>query len=477
MELKEEVCTFDEDQKVQVKAASDEFWATTECTEGPIFNKKLFFSIYMALLISIPNYTIFEILEYIDENSENEGENSEKSIENNNNNEEKEINKLENLYQDLINLKKVNFFAKNIKKRIEAKYDYYEKAFAKRVLIQNYQYNYHDLGEKTANFIQGRETIKKEMEQIKKYGVGEIKCEGCQIKWLKEAYGECLKCESENSINFFACVSNYFKVVCDMDKFFENIKIIDPKVDTLIADKGQEIQAFFKRQEHNASLFLNNKILRKYGVNQYRKLVKTKGADVVDQDEELRDFNRDYDLALTREDEELDLREAKNATTKEFVEDLSKLHFEFVRKIKFPPRKIEINDFKPDMPNLIEIQARDAKIKQIELDNKYFQKLERLDLQGNNIETIYDIINLKKVVSLRLVEISNNPIEKSRDLYSLINEFKKFHIEVRYSPQLMFHYKREIDEESDEEIKEIMIQHKSLHNTESLPSESNESNK
>jgi hypothetical protein len=484
MEANTKKVTFSDEELGQIRETSDEFFDLTGSVEGGFVNKTLFFKVFLALLISIPSIGIFDILALYNKKEENDNkkeENDAEKEENDSGNKENDSeNKgvvsgepeklLEKYYRELMEVPQKGFKSNRLEARIRAKSAYYEEALRLRILIQNYDYNWRELNKTAANFMLKREIIKTEMEQLGKYGIGEYQCFGCNTKWLKTEKSECLRCRADEAIKLYVVIANYFQVIGDMDQFYANLdnevkeKLFDPK-------RCQQYHDYFQRQQHNRSLKLNNQLYREYGLKQYKYLVKKEGHEEIDADEELKEFNRKYDLALTRLDEVLDLREAKNSFQVAFVEDLSLIEFQVTKKVIFPPKKVDLNAFKPKMPMLEEIVAIDCQIKQLELDVKFFPKLWRLNLEENKIEQYLDIYNLKNLPKLKKIELSRNPIEKTNEIYKAKNSFKKEGIEVIFSPQLMYRYKRDIEDESDEEIKEDMLKFKDLYEkSESEPS-------
>lgn len=483
MEAQSKKMTFSEDELGQIKEVSDEFFDLSGSIEGSFVNKTLFFQVYLALLISIPCIGIFDILAKYEKNAENESKKEENEDENEENDsknsaslaEEIEKNKedpateLENRYQDLLNSKQVNFKSKSLEKRIKAKFEYYETCIKIRAEIQNYDYDYHGLGQTAANFMMTREQVKVQAEQLNKYGIGSIQCYGCNTKWLKDPKAECLTCRSEEAIKLYVVMANYFRVIGDMDTFWE---VLDPATKEKLYDpkKCQAYHDYFKKLQNRRAVNLNHKLHREYGLKQYKELVKTKGAEEVDADEELKEFNREYGLALVREEEVIDLKEAKNTFKKEFVEDLSLIEFNICKKVWFPYKKVDLNAFKPAMPQLQEIVAIGCQIRQLELDPKYFPCLWRLNLEENKIEMLTDIFNLRNLPKLKKIELARNPIEKTNEIYKAKNSFKKVFIEVIFSSQLMYRCKRDLEDESDQEIKEDMLKFKDLYEEESSKS-------
>jgi len=510
---------FTEDEKETLKGSCQSFYDLVGCPEGPIINKKLFFSVFMALIISIPNYTIFGIYDKIikkeekpEKNIKNEpkklknnnkkikydnnnfidisdisGEEDEKSENNNeNNNEESEEaandeeieKKLDSLYVKYIDIPQKDFKSKLLLKRVNNKYEYYTKTYEYRELIQNYNYNYRNLDNDAVQYMQAREYTKAQKEQINKYGIGPIKCTGCNTKWLQKEFGECIYCDKKDSIDFYLVVANFFQIIGDADTFWDVIKKEYPNIYDLITDHGKEIQYFFKNERKKVYSKVYYNIVKEYGKKQFNQLVRKKGREVIDEEDNkpYKEFNRKYNLALIKKQEIIDLREATNAFKEDFIYDLSLIHFPFVTRLYMAPRKIDINDFKPDMPNLAELNLENCKIKYIELDPEFFQKLWRINLQYNLIEDKTNIRGLKRLPALKIIELHENPIEKTNEIYSTKEDFKKSGILIKFSYQKMFNFYHDIEEEEDSEIKETMKKFEDCHDEQSLPSESSEDN-
>ena len=223
MDIKEVKHSFSNEELQQIKEVSDDIFEKLESPNNKIITKNFVFEIFLALIISIPLPNIFDFfLEHID------------------NNEEKW---LLNLYNDLLNLQKINFFSKDLKKRIFSKHEYYEKVFKIRVKIQNFEFNYHNLGGSTANFLRAREILNIEFNHINKNKLGNIKCLNCNTKWLFSETDKCPTCEKENDLEMYIIISNFFKVVGDMTKFYE---VLDPKTMDTLCDNWIYIQNYFK---------------------------------------------------------------------------------------------------------------------------------------------------------------------------------------------------------------------------------------
>ncbi len=448
------------EQISNLREISDSFWANTGASEGQIINKEFFFQVFLALILSIPGMDFFEIQEKYSEKPEmppKKEENDPKKRKNGAQEEEEKPenpeNELKNLFYALTKVSDKGTKSKLLLQRTEAKSRYYEECYAIRVIIQNFDYNFCGLGASTSNFLQGREFTKVQKDQIKTYGIGPEKCLGCSTKWLHEKYGKCLRCENDNSINFFVSMCCYFQVLGDNERFW---LFLDPVINQKIADHGEEIKEFFRSTRTNFNRKRWNELRKEYGEKQLSKIVKEGGVDYVDSKPDFKEFNRKYDLALLEGMKELDLREAKNATKEEFCEELSMLNFPYVKKIIFPQRKININAFKPNMGNLEILIARGCQIKQIELDPEYFFNLYTIDLEYNEIEEFLDFRNLTRIQSLKFIKIAENPIEYKDEIYDaqriLFNSYK---IELQFSINRMYHRKK-IEEESDEEIRSAM---------------------
>ena len=110
-----------EDIEIMKEVAKD-FFCQNDTKFNKILSEKVVCDLYIALFKSIQINDIFAFYDKYNENLEN---------------------KLATLYDELISIKKTDFFSKNLLKRIQSKYDYYEKAFKIRTKIQNLQFDYH----------------------------------------------------------------------------------------------------------------------------------------------------------------------------------------------------------------------------------------------------------------------------------------------------------------------------------------------
>lgn len=418
---------YSNERKEVLKEIAMDFMSQTGLKTSKILSEKVVSDIYIALVNSIQ---INDIFSFFEEN--------EKNIE----------NILKNLYDDLLNLKKINFFSKNLNLRIKSKYEYYEKAFKLRTKIQNLKFDYHKLKSSTINFLKAREITKIEYEYIKNHEIGDIHCIGCGTKWLKSELDHCPICDKDNDLNMFLILCNFFHIIGDMNSFY---KSIPEDTEKIILDNWSEIHDYFKKSTHTINDLLWQKSIKKQGYEQYMKLIKhDKGYAI---SEKLFDFNAKYNTSLLDNNEILDLREAKWSNTEEFFKDLNKINFEFCKTIKFGKR-VTLSEFKPDMPNLEVIEAKECHLKEIDLDPKYFQKLRRIHIDNNEIATYESIKNLKNLPNLKVIDVHGNPIERCGELWKLDKNMEN--VEIRYDYRLRALDNRRVDEESDPELRSIL---------------------
>lgn len=447
MELNELRNKYQGEDMAEIKDIAGQIWMEAGSPNGKIINKNLFTQVLLALFISLPYENIFEKKsEMTDENGEAEAEIMDQH--------------LENQYQDLINLKKKNFFAKKLKTKVLGKYEYYEAAIKKRLEIQIYEPNYRNLWASTATFIQAREKIKIEKEYLDEIKEpGQIQCPTCQTKWLKDEKTKCPTCDKEEDLSMYIAFAIYFETYGDMKTFYE---ALDPQIYNQISESAetwQEVKAYFRKKNQAKRVGENNERIRKYGYKQYHKLVK-KEAEVLDMEkDEMAIFNKNYDLALIKTAQKIDLSEAKNVKNKDFLVDLCKIKFRYCEELIFPTKRIDINDFKPQMPCLHTLIAAGCEIKEIELDKDFFPNLHTIDLSDNNIETYYDIKSLENIESLRVIKIYNNPILKTGEIFTAEKCLKKafgtlsggiYKLEVKYNPEVRSRFNGDFDELSEE---------------------------
>lgn len=446
MEMNEPQAKYQDEDMAEIREIANEIWVEAGSPNGKIINKNLFFQVLLALFISMPYNNIFEEKgKFWSENKEEEAENTNQH--------------LENTYQDLINIPKKNFFAKTLKKKVEGKYQYYEAALKKRLDIQIYEPNYRNLWANTATFIQARERVKIEKEYLDEIKVpGPIQCQGCQMKWLKEEKDECPVCRKTEDISMYIAFAIYFETYGDMKTFY---KALDPYVFNQIsetAETWQKVKEYFRNKNHKRRVAENNEKIKEYGYKQYHKLVKKEGeVDILN--EPIGKFNKKYDLALIKGTLKIDMTEAKNCTSWDFIVELSKIKFKFCEEIIFPQRQIEINDFKPQMPCLIKIVARGCSIRQLGLDASFFPSLKEIDLSDNLIETYYDIRSLEDIKTLRIISLYNNPILKTKEIFEAERLLKKafgensneqYILTIKYNPEVRSRRNEDFDELSKE---------------------------
>lgn len=446
MKMEEGKKVFNSSDLHKIEAISEEFWNEIQKKEGQILNKGLFLQLLLALVASIPIPNFFEFLGEHDENSVQKW--------------------LENRYQALINLKKVDFSSRNREKRIEAKYFYFERAFKLRAEIQSYEYDYHSLDSSAANFIRSREIAKLHKEQMNTYGLGELECGVCGTKFLKEETAECLVCKYSLKLESFIVIAGFFNVIGDMKTFWEELS---ESAELALADHWKEIKEFFQREKKLRRSRNYNALIKEFGEKQYKELIKPTG-DLYHVDGDLRAFNSKHNTAIVAGTEEIDLRQAKNGFDKDLMLDLGTLRFPFCRKIRFPPRRIDINDFKPNMPRLEEIEAEKCHIKAICLDSKFFPVLRKIDLRDNEIENEFDIHGLRNIETLKLIDLQGCPIERSPEIFRIKKSFLQNGIELRISAFIEFPRRINIEEESDESIRADMEKFQDCYDTQSQPS-------
>ena len=430
MELNENSKNFTNEEINKIKEISNDFYEELNPQDSKIITKTFVFNIFFSLVFSIPISNIFD---FFDKNGKN---NTEKW--------------LQNVYDDYLNIPKKDFSAKDLKKRTESRFFYYEKAFKLRAQIQNMEWTYHNLDKDVTKFIQGRENTKliinkvKSMEPKKEY----IQCYNCSTKFLIDEKDECPRCKMDQDLSMFIKLSNIFCILGDMETFYNKL---DKETTDHLINNWDKILRFFekKRIKRNQNLWCQKR--KEYGLQQYNKIIKLDGGDWgIDPD--IKEFNRKYDVALLKGFLEIDLRNAKNANNPEFIKDLNMIHFPLCTKLYLPPRNIIINDLRPNMLLLNEIHANNCNIKEINLDAKYFPRLTLLFLENNKIEKYINIEKLINIKTLRVIDLHDNPIVYTKEIYISEKEMKYNDIEIRYNYQRKINPNKELEIESDEEI-------------------------
>ena len=432
MEVKEVKISFSDEEMESIKDIAEVIHKKLGSPDNQILNKNFIFNIFFALLSASAIGSIFEFYyEFEDE-------------------EKDKI--LMNLYDDLINLKKDGFASKDLIKRTETRYNYYEKAIKLRSKIQATEWKYHNLHKDTAQFIQGRELAKllysktSLMNKKEKY----IPCPVCNTKWLKSETENCLRCDKENDISMFIKLCTTFEIIADMDTFYE---CLEKNTSETLYNNWNYILSYLEkyRIDRKGSLLAYRR--EKYGREQFSKIVKyDRGSWRIDED--FFNFNKKYNTAFLQGTLELKFENAHNMNTEEFMKDLNKLHFTLCTKIIFSNKKIILNLFKPNMLLLKTIKADNCGLHNLDLDPQYFPELNELVIDNNEIQSYEDIKNLNKLSKLGIISIYGNPIENTLDIYRLEKEF--FKINIRYSYRRKFISKDRIKFEEDPDVKEIM---------------------
>lgn len=430
MEVKNEK-KFNDEQMGMIHEISDQIYDELGIIESKIITKTFIFGIFLALLKSVP---IPHFLTYVD-----------------NYDDENDKEYLINLYDDYQNIKKVNFFTKDIRKRIKYKYDYYKATFKIRIRIQNIDWYFHGFDKDVTKFIYAKELAYIANNHLPKMKNKELVCcSVCSTKWLNSSNDVCPRCSKDNDLSMFIKLSNFFMTLGDMTKFY---KYLDEATSTVLYDNWNYVLSFFETQRKKRYHKKWAEMKKEYGIPQYNKIIKLEGGDH-GMNPELTEFNRKYKVALVSGTQLIDLTDAKNIRNKEFFEDFNKLKFPFCAKVIFPAVKIDINEFKPNMERLKYIDAEGCEIKNINLDPVYFQSLHEINLNNNKIESYNDIINIKNIKSLKILNIAKNPIERKNDIYKLDRELEGI-MDVRYCYIRKYPNKAKIEEESDEEVKEL----------------------
>lgn len=430
MEIIEDSKKFKDEELGQLREITGDICEELDIKNDKIITKSFIFSILLALVISIPIPNFFD---FLNENIKNNPESW-----------------LKNAYDDYLNLKKDDFSAKSLKKRVSARSNYYEKAFKIRAKIQNTEWTYHNLDKDVTKFIQGRETTKLMVNKVSLMNNKKTyyPCPVCSTKYLDSETDNCPRCEKDNDISMFIKICNTFYILGDMEIFYNNL---DEKTGNILLDNWKYIGDFFnkKRIKKNHDIWCKNR--KEYGLQQYNKIIKPEGGDWGLQEPEIKEFNKKYDMALVKGILTIDLKNCKNGALPEFTKELSSIHFPFCEELILPPRKININDLKPDMPFLIRLKANNCGIKNIDLDPQYFPQLKYIHLENNEITKYDDIKNLKKIKNLKIIELYGNPIEKTKEIYIAENNFR-YNIELRYDINRKYNPNKKIEMESDSEV-------------------------
>lgn len=403
------------------------------------FTEDLIYNINKCLMFSIQYNNIFEYMIFFDEKTKEDT--------------------LENLFQNMINIKKEGFFSKNLFVRTKNKYEYYERVLNFRIKIQTIDWNYRHLAGDVNVFLQTREIIKlmyNKMKTMDHYKKDYLSCPVCSTKWLTSEKEDCIRCKEDERRTMFLRLCNVFKVLGDMEKFYNNL---DKKTLAVLEDNWEEIKQYFKDIEIKRN---NNIILRMkktYGLPQYNEIIKKDGGDWRIEDD-IKIFNKKYNLAVVTGTLKIDLKNATNATTQNFINDLNSIKFNFCEEFLLARKKIKLNDFKPQMRCLKYIDATGCNIKTIKLDNKYFPSLEVIILDENPIENYEDIISLTLIQSLKEISVERTIMEGNRNVYEIEKELKIFKIKLTYSSYMIGRvpksYIKEAEGEEDKQLQLLM---------------------
>lgn len=432
METKVEI-TFSKKEKRELDRIIKQFYTEMEVLNQAIISYDFIYGIFIALIKSVPikNFVKFCMVHEKYDNSEY----------------------LEILYRDYSEMEKRNWNSKDLKKRTEAKYKYYKRAFQLRCKIQNIQWTYRNLDKKIRNFIEGKEDVYIAYKKVQTMEKGDYQCcLTCNTKWLKDDKDICPRCEKVNDLAMFIKLTNYFCILGDMQKFYDNL---DDKTSKTLYDNWDYILKYFEKKRRQVYHNTWTKKVVEYGIPQYNKIIKLDGGEWA-LDPEFKEFNKKYNMALVSGTFQIDFNKATSAGKYDFLSDISKLRFPFCKLLILPEVqfKSNLNLFEPNMPKLVHLVAKNCYLKEVDLKVDSFPYLKELNIDDNLIEKYDNIKNLINIESLKIVTIFGNPIEKTDEIYKAEKAFG-MNIDLRYNYNRKYMTKINIDEESDSEIKEI----------------------
>ena len=119
-----------------------------------------------------------------------------------------------------------------------------------------------------------------------------ISCLNCKTKWLLNDKDDCPRCRKINDIGMFIKLTNYFCILGDMKKFYDNL---DPKTSATLYDNWNYILNFFEKKRRQRYHYTWNQKKVEYGVEQYKKIIKFDQGDW-GIGTELKEFNKKYNL-------------------------------------------------------------------------------------------------------------------------------------------------------------------------------------
>lgn len=432
METKVEI-TFSKKEKRELDRIIKQFYTEMEVLNQAIISYDFIYGIFIALIKSVPikNFVKFCMVHEKYDNSEY----------------------LEILYRDYSEMEKRNWNSKDLKKRTEAKYKYYKRAFKLRCKIQNVQWDYRDLDKKIKNFIEGKEDVYIAYKKVQTMEKRDYQCcLTCNTKWLKDDKDICPRCEKVNDLAMFIKLTNYFCVLGDMEKFYNSL---DDKTSKILYDNWDYILKYFEKKRRQIYHKNWTRKVVEYGIPQYNKIIKLDGGEWA-LDPEFKEFNKKYNMALVSGTFQIDFNKATSTTKEDFLSDISKLRFPFCKLLILPEVqfKSNLNLFEPNMPKLVHLVAKNCYLKEVDLKVDSFPYLKELNIDDNLIEKYDNIKNLINIESLKIVTIFGNPIEKTNEIYIAEKAFG-MNIDLRYNYNRKYMTKINIDEESDSEIKEI----------------------
>ena len=432
METKVEI-TFSKKEKKELDRIIKQFYTEMEVLNQAIINYDFIYGIFIALIKSVPikNFVKFCMVHEKYDNSEY----------------------LEILYRDYSEMEKRNWNSKDLKKRTEAKYKYYKRAFKLRCKIQNIQWTYRNLDKTIRNFIEGKEDVYIAYKKVQTMEKRDYQCcLTCNTKWLKDDKDICPRCEKVNDLAMFIKLTNYFCILGDMQKFYDNL---DDKTSKTLYDNWDYILKYFEKKRRQVYHNTWTRKVVEYGIPQYNKIIKLDDGEWA-LDPEFKEFNKKYNMALVSGTFQIDFNKATSVSKYDFLSDISKLRFPFCKLLVLPEIqfKSNLNLFEPNMPKLVHLIAKNCYLKEVDLKVDSFPYLKELNIDDNLIEKYDNIKNLINIESLKIVTIFGNPIEKTDEIYKAEKAFG-MNIDLRYNYNRKYMTKINIDEESDSEIKEI----------------------
>jgi Leucine-rich repeat (LRR) protein len=132
------------------------------------------------------------------------------------------------------------------------------------------------------------------------------------------------------------------------------------------------------------------------------------------------DYN--YGVTICWDDEDINLTKLKKGPGLFIATDISRLQLNRCKRLAINIPQSQLRFLKPQMPLLEELDLSMNGLKYIELYESCYPSLERLILDGNEIESAAAIFKVKGIPSLKMISLIGNPIATNKTELELLKQ-------------------------------------------------------